>query len=266
MNNRRGLSLTLSSFTNIMALMLRKYSVFISLLVMASIIACLTFSTEERNRVYETPVTLWADAASKSINKRRTHENYGQALSTAGKYPEALREFNTVLALRDDGSVPLRDLYREIGVVDFRVGRIDDAIVSWQTGLRYAPGDPGLLNNLSVAFAREQRYDEAEAAARQALTVDPDQPYPLNTLGEILMAKGNYEEALKCFLVAIEREPDNPARYWNAAVAFEKTGQYDRAYTYASRFAAMEMSSETRQRALAYVNRLQSLYLSKRKP
>jgi hypothetical protein len=88
--------------------MLRKYSLFISFLVTVSIIACLAFSAQKRNRVYMTPVTLWADAASKSINKRRTHENYGQALSTAGKYPEALREFKTVLALRDDGSVPAR--------------------------------------------------------------------------------------------------------------------------------------------------------------
>jgi tetratricopeptide (TPR) repeat protein len=246
--------------------MLRKYSLSISLLATICIIACLAFSAQERNHVYMTPVTLWADAASKSINKRRTHENYGQALSTAGKYPEALREFKTVLALKDDGSVPLRDLYREIGVVDFRVGLIDDAIASWQIGLRYAPGDPSLLNNLSVAFIRQQRYDEAEAAVRQALTVDPNMPHLLNTLGEILMVRGNYEEALKYFFAAIERDPDNPVRYWNAALAFEKTGRYDMAYTYASRFAAMKTNSEDRQRALAYLDRLQSLYLSKRKP
>ena len=246
--------------------MLRKYSLFVSLLVAASIIACLTFSAQERNRVYMTPVTLWADAASKSINKRRTHENYGQALSTAGKFPEALREFKTVLALRDDGSVPLRDLYREIGVVDFRVGLIDDAITSWQIGLRYAPGDPSLLNNLAVALIKKQRYDEAEAAVRQALAVDPNMPHLLNTLGEILMVRGNYEEALRYFLAAIERGPDTPARYWNAAVAFEKTGRYDMAYAYASRFAAMEKNPEARQRALVYLNRLQSLSLSKHKP
>jgi tetratricopeptide (TPR) repeat protein len=213
-----------------------------------------------------TPVTLWADAASKSINKRRTHENYGQALSTAGKYPEALREFKTVLALRDDGSVPARDLYREIGVVDFRVGLIDDAITSWQIGLSYAPGDPSLLNNLSVALIKKQRYDEAEAAVRQALAVDPNMPHLLNTLGEILMVRGNYEEALKYFLAAIERGPDTPARYWNAAVAFERTGRYDMAYAYASRFAAMETNPNARQRAAAYLDRLQILYLSKRKP
>jgi len=48
-------------------------------------------------------------------NKRRPHENYGQALSTAGLLDEALKQFKTVLALPDDGSVPMRDVQREIG-------------------------------------------------------------------------------------------------------------------------------------------------------
>ena len=246
--------------------MLKKNITSVSLLVAMGILLCITLAAYERNRAYKTPVTLWADASSKSVKKRRTHENYGQALSTAGMLNEALQQFQTVLSLKDDGSVPSRDLYREIGVVYFRMGRFDDSITAWQTGLRYAPGDPSLLNNLSVAFIRKQRYAEAEAAVRQALTVDPNMPHLLNTLGELLMMKGSYEEALKYFLAAIEREPDTPSRYWNAAIAFERTGRYDMAYDYANRFAAREADPGARQRTKVYLDRLQSLYLSKRKP
>jgi tetratricopeptide (TPR) repeat protein len=246
--------------------MLKKQITSVSFLVAIGILVCITLAAYERNRAYKTPVTLWADASAKSAQKRRTHENYGQALSTAGMYDEALKQFQTVLALKDDGSVPPRDLYREIGVVYFRIGLFDDSISAWQTGLRYAPGDPSLLNNLSVAFIRSQRYAEAEAAVRQALSVDPNMPHLLNTLGEILMTKGNYGEALKYFLAAIEREPDTSSRYWNAALAFERTGQYDKAYDYASRFAAMEADPASRQRAQLYLDRLQSLHPLKRKP
>ena len=246
--------------------MLKKYTTSVSLVVAMGILVCLTLAAYERNRAYKTPVTLWADASSKSVQKRRTHENYGQALSTAGMLNDALHQFQTVLALKDDGSVPPRDLYREIGVVYFRMGLFDDAIASWQTGLRYAPGDPSLLNNLSVAFIRNQRYAEAEAAVRQALTIDPNMPHLLNTLGELLMMKGNYEEALKNFLAAIEREPDTPSRYWNAALAFEKTGQYDKAYDYANRFATMDADPVSRQRGQMYMDNLKSRYLSKSKP
>ena len=227
---------------------------------MAGIIAGLGVSSYERNRVYKTPVTLWADASSKSASKRRTHENYGQALSTAGVYQEALHQFQTVLSLKDDGSVPPRDLYREIGVVDFRLGLIDDSIAAWQTGLRYAPGDPSLLNNLSVAFIQKNEYGQAEAAVRQALQADPNMPHLLNTMGELLMTRGSYAEALKYFLAAIERDPDTSSRYWNAALAFEKTGQYDKAYDYAGRFSSRATDAAQRQRAQMYMDMLQSRY------
>ena len=246
--------------------MVKKYSSFINLIVVVGILTSFVITAHFRNMIYQTPVTMWADAAAKSAKKRRTHENYGQALSTAGILNEALRQFQTVLALPDDGSVPARDLYREIGVVYFRMGLFDDAITAWQTGLRLAPFDPSILNNLSVAFIKKQRYDEAEAAVRQALQIAPSMPHLLNTLGEILMVKGQYEEAVRSFLTAIQYGPDTPARYWNAALALEKTGRYDKAYEYASRYAAMEPNPQLRQQAQNYLARLQALYFSKRNP
>jgi tetratricopeptide (TPR) repeat protein len=227
-------------------------------LVTGAILIGLLIMAYVRNNVYLTPVTLWADNVVKSPNKRRTHENYGQALSTAGLYSEALDQFKTVLALKDDGSVPLRDLYREIGVVYFRIGLIDQSIDSWKTGLKYAPYDPSLLNNLSVAYLRHKRFDDAETAIRQALAGAPYMPQALNSLGEILMVKGNYEEALKYFLQAIQSSPDGPSRYWNAAIAFEKTGRRDMAMEYANKYLAMEPNPEMRQRAAMYINKLQT--------
>ena len=236
----------------------------IALILFTVMVAGLVAGANVRNRVYQTPVTMWADTSAKSANKRRTHENYGQALSTYGMYTDAIREFKTVQALKDDGSVPLRDLYREIGVVYFRIGMIDDAIVSWQTGLQYAPYDPSLLNNLSVAYLRKQRLDDAERAIRQALVGLPNMPQALNSLGEILMVKGNYEEALRYFLKAIDVSPEGPSRYWNAALAFEKTGRIDMALQYANQYVAMETDPAMRQRGLQYIQSLQA-HMSRRK-
>ncbi len=224
------------------------------------VVTALVVTGNTRNKIYLTPVTLWADNAVKSPNKRRTHENYGQALSTAGLYNEALNQFRTVLALKDDGSVPLRDLYREIGVVYFRVGLIDDSIASWKTGLEHAPYDPSLLNNLSVAYLRQQRMDEAETVIRQALMGAPYMPQALNSLGEILMMKEKYDEALQYFLKAIQASPDGPTRYWNAALAFEKTGRPDMALRYVNMYLSMEGNPQQRQRAMAYLAKLQSTY------
>jgi tetratricopeptide (TPR) repeat protein len=220
------------------------------------ILICLTIAANVRNGIYKTPVSMWTDTAHKSPMKRRAHENFGQALSTAGFYSDAMREFKTVLALKDDGSVPPRDLYREIGVVYFRVGMLDDAITSWQTGLRHAPFDASLLNNLSIALLKKGRYDEAATNARMALSAAPGMPQALNTLGEVSMSQGEYDKASEYFLMAIQRAPEDKNKYWNAALAFEKAGKHDLAYQYMSMYAAMEPDPAGRQRALLIMNSL----------
>lgn len=226
------------------------------------ILCGLVYASNKRNGIYQSPVTLWADMVKTSPNKRRAHENYGQALSTVGYYKDALREFNTVLALPDDGSVPMRDLYREIGVVQFRIEQFDDAIVSWQKGLRYAPNDASLLNNLSIAFLRKGRFDEAVTSARIAVASNPMMPQPLNTLGEAYLAKKDFAKAAECFVKSIELAPDDPGRYWNAAIAFEKAGNFEGAYQYINRFMAIERDARYRQSAmefLNYVNKMRGL-------
>jgi tetratricopeptide (TPR) repeat protein len=171
-----------------------------------------------RNSIYHNHVTLWADITKRSPNKRRAHENYGQALSTVAaseNRPEerrelldkALHEFQTVLALPDDGSVPLRDLYRELGVVYFRLERYDDAITTWETGLSFAPNDPSLLNNLSVVMMQTKRYDEAARYAKTALVGAPSMPQALNTMGQVYLMKRDYEKAARYFLRALEVYP-----------------------------------------------------------
>ena len=231
----------------------------LSLLLSLLLIGALAAATYARNSIYRNHVTLWAEVVKMAPHKRRAHENYGQALSSAGFYKEAAKEFKTVMALPDDGSVPLRDLYREIGVVDFRMGMFDDSIVAWQTGLRYAPNDPSLLNNLSIVYLQTGRFEEAAVAAKTALMGDPNMPQALNTMGQVCLMKKDYDQAVQYFLKAADREPDVPARYWNAALALEQAKRPDKAYEYASRYVAMETDPVARQRGYAYLEHLKQV-------
>jgi tetratricopeptide (TPR) repeat protein len=230
-----------------------------SLLLIAAILISLVTASLARNNVYRSTMSLWKNITETSPKKRRAHENYGQALSTAGFLKEALEQFNTVLALKDDGSVPLRDLYREIGVVHFRMGSLDAAVDAWQKGLLYADGDPGLLNNLSVAYMQQQRYDEAAASAEAALKVDPRMPQLLNTLGQVSMIKREYDKAAKYFLEAINSDPDSPTYYANAAMALAQTGRYDLAYQNMSISAARMPDPQQRQKAQAFMDQMKKL-------
>lgn len=235
----------------------RKFSIALPLAVI--ILVYLTGSTVLRNIVFQSPLHLWADGIVQSPDKRRPHENFGQALSTEGYYREALREFSAVLSLPDDGSVPLRDVYREIGVVYYRLGQFDAAINSWQKGLRYSPNDTGLLNNLAVVYYSQKSYDEAEAYAKAVLETDPFMPSTLNILGELYLRQSNYHEAFASFLRAIEQEPNVPGRFWNAALALTQLGRFDEALHYANRYLFLADNESAREEALMLMDKLKIL-------
>ncbi len=230
----------------------------IAMIILALYVGYFTASAFERNSIYHNPVTLWKSAVQSAPDKRRTHENYGQALSTAGLLKEALQQFKTVLALPEDGSVPMRDVHREIGVVYFRLGLIDESIVAWKKGLEYANMDAGLLNNISIALMRLNRLDEALAHAESALRMNPSMPEPANTLGEIYMARQEYAKAAESFLVFLQLRPEDSRGYWNAALAYERAGDYEKALRFVNQFLAMEPDPRYRQAAMQLVSSLNS--------
>jgi len=230
----------------------------IAVLLLIMVLCSLVPATLARNSVYKDTVTIWKSMAESSPNKRRPHENYGQALSTAGYYREALREFQIVQSLPDDGSVPMRDLYREIGVVYFRMNLIDESIISWQKGLQYAPFDSGLLNNLSIALLKQKRHDEAISYAETAARYNPGMPEPLNTLGEIFLAKGESRRAAEYFKKFLQLRPEDSRGYWNVALALREAGDNAEAIAYASKFLAVERDPRYRQMAEELIAQLRA--------
>lgn len=218
------------------------------LLLFLVIIACMA-ATVMRNRVYENTVSVWKSMTLSSPNKRRPHQNYGQALSTAGNLQEALSEFKMVLSLDDDGSVPMRDIYREIGVVYFRLGLYEESTAAWQKGLEHAPYDAGLMNNLAIAYMRLNRMGEAvsyaEAAARSSATM----PEAFNTLGEIYMKKDEPRKAVESFKRYLYLRPEDSRGYWNTALALRAAGDIEEALRYTNEFLARERDPRYREAA-----------------
>lgn len=230
----------------------------LSPLILLAMVSALLSASFLRNRVYENSIAVWKSMVESSPNKRRPHQNYGQALSTAGQLHEALNEFKTVLAMEDDGSVPMRDTYREIGVVYFRLGLYDEAIIAWQKGLKYVPYDAGLLNNLAIAFMKQKRFDEAATYAETAVRGNEYMPEPLNTLGEIYLTRGNPHKAAEFFKKYLYLRPEDARGYWNAALALREAGDFEAALQYATQFLAREPDPRYRQTAIQLVEQLRS--------
>jgi tetratricopeptide (TPR) repeat protein len=83
-------------------------------------------------------------------------------------------------------------------------------------------------------------------------------PEPANTQGEIYMAKKEYTKAAESFLIFLQLRPEDSRGYWNAALALERVGDYEKALRFVNQFLAMETDPRYRQAAMQLVSSLNS--------
>jgi tetratricopeptide (TPR) repeat protein len=105
---------------------------------------------------------------------------------------------------------------------------------------------------------RQNRLEEALAHAESAIRMNPYMPEPVNTRGEIYMMKGEPVKAAESFLIFLQLRPEDSRGYWNVALAFERSGQLEKAYQYVNQFLMMEQDPRYRQAAMQLVSSLQS--------
>ena len=73
------------------------HTVIIALLLMA-----LSWTTYQRNRIYETEIAFWQDAAERNPDNSRAANNLGMAYAIDCRFDEAATEFKRAIALTPD--------------------------------------------------------------------------------------------------------------------------------------------------------------------
>jgi len=214
------------------------------------LLCAMVIVSANRNMVWQSKISLWADVIEKSPNKPRAYMNYGQALSEKGFYRESIDVLSRGLQCKDDGSVQWSELYRELGVSYYKAGDLEEAIKAYRNGRHYAPKDPTLLNNLSIALYDRGEYDQAQMYAEMAVQSNPVFPDVYNTIGNIHFRKGDYEKALTYFMKGRELNPDVPLSYWNLGLTYEYLGDLPSAAYYLKTFVSMVKDESQRNQGL----------------
>lgn len=93
------------------------------------------------------------------------------------------------------------------GIVLRRLGRIEDALVSYAAMLAVAPRHPDGHLNRANAFNDLQKWPDALEAADQALAINPDFAGAANARGVALLGLGRVVEAAESFEAAIRLQP-----------------------------------------------------------
>ena len=129
-----------------------------------------------------------------------------QILSSLGRYPEALEQFDKAVEYRpDDESIALGR-----AELMLRMERLDDSISAYRAAAKRWPDSSMTLNALGYTLAdRTEEYREAEKLIRKALKHDPESPAIIDSLGWVLHKRGKHNEALEQLEIAYAEFPDH---------------------------------------------------------
>lgn len=217
----------------------------LAILLLAIVLGALTF---QRNGVYDSAFSLWADTVSGSPNNPRALNYLGIELRKRGdlegakaRFERALEVWPTFeLALNNLAGIHFEtgdhrraiELYRRsmevrktttddplfIGnnVVTLRnmakafraLGQYDQALKKIELAVGLIPKNPEALYERGTILVDLKRSDEAERDFLAAIDLNPDFAPPINDLGVLRVEQGDVAEAERLFRRAVEADPN----------------------------------------------------------
>ena len=126
------------------------------------------------------------------------------------------------------------DALNNRGVILMGLDDPEAAELSFRKLLKYHPNDCNGLNNLATNLIHQERFGEAEQFLLKAKDQWPFDATTLYNLGVLTFSTepANNQKQLNYFLKAIELKPDYTEAHINAANAFVRLGEFERAIPY----------------------------------
>ncbi len=167
----------------------------IFLLLLLAFAACLIFPrrTAEAQQAAKS-------AASGAANKPagpgpatlQKYRNIGKAYYEQAKYPEAIAEFQKVIA---SGRALATD-HLNLGLALMQANELNKALGALSTAKQMDPELVAADYNLGILYKRELRYPDAEAALKRVIAADASEPAAWFNLGTVYFAQRKLEDAL----------------------------------------------------------------------
>lgn len=176
-------------------------------------------------------VKLWKDSMTVMTNTLDHHpiamayNNRGNVYLEREDYPNALKDYNSVLAL--DSSY--YNAYLNRGIVYRRTGQPDKALADYNTSIRLNPKlYKAILNRGNIYFDR-QEDSLAMADYRKVLEMAPNSPDVYSNMGAIYARGGRFEEAVGMFDQALKLKPEFANALMNKAITLEYLNRLEEA-------------------------------------
>jgi tetratricopeptide (TPR) repeat protein len=189
------------------------------------ILAALIFCAHQQTTYWRNSELLWTHTLACTSDNYVAHNNLGDALFQKGRVDEAIVHFQTALQIRPDYVLACYNL----GNALLQKGRMDEAVALYQKALQIKPDYADAYNNLGSILFQKGRVDEAMVYFQKALQIEPDYAKAYNNLGNALFQKGRVDEAITHYQKALQIKPDNAKAHNNLGNALLQKGRVDEA-------------------------------------
>ncbi|MFZ3207692.1 MAG: tetratricopeptide repeat protein [Geobacteraceae bacterium] len=169
------------------------------------LIMALCAATLLRNRVWQSEISLWRDAAMKSPAKVRPHQNLALYYGMQGRSDEARQELEKAISIEPRNF----ELHNNLGIIYRQQGDLDKAIREYQLVLQLEPADAMARYNLGNVYLGQGRYRDALREYRKCLELIPEYDELHNNLGIVYWKTGQIGEAVREFEQALRLNPQN---------------------------------------------------------
>ena len=151
----------------------------------------------------------------------QTHYNYGLVLQGLGKLDQAIRSYDLAIQLKPDFSTA----FNNRGIAFQKLRQLDLAIASFDEALKYHPSYAEAYFNKGVVIQGMGLLNEAIACYRSALNFKPDYPEAFNNLGLALVGLNQFDEAISNYDQAIHFRSNYAEAHNNKGLVLEELGQ-----------------------------------------
>lgn len=203
---------------------IRKYAFGVSVVLVATTIL-FSYWAIERNKDWQSTVSLWTDAVAKYPNKARSHSNLGLALMEAGEDGRAEQEFRRALEIDPKAEVP----HNNLASLLLKQGKREEAEFHLNEAVRIKPQYVAARINLGRLKRENGLYQEAVVQFRQALHKDAIDPLGNKNLGNALLRSGQPADALPYLEKADLQDSPDPEVLLDIGESMSRLGRTEEA-------------------------------------
>lgn len=233
-----GFAITFVFFGNYLYNKIKKMRNIINI-VFVSILLLYSFKTFNRNKYWKNNETIFMEDLKNSPNSARVHMTAGNIFRK-----KALNEKNEILRANYfnqakfhlNKSIEIypnsRELYYYKGYFLYKFNLKDEALKTFQEGLKYDSLNKDLLNYTGIIYTEKKDFEKGKYYFEKVIENYPEFVYGLNNLAYIYTTENNDSVALNLYLKAVELNPKYESAYFNIGNIYFRRKNYQKAIHY----------------------------------